>query len=108
MAATEIVLQEIDMGSNSDMNKAFDKVRDLLDAHTSYDFMSWCHGGETSKHVYDHLDSATGTEVSRYYKRAKKILNDNREFLERVSNELLSKKTISYKEIAVLREKYAV
>lgn len=107
MAATEIVLQEIDMGSNFDMHKAFDKVRDLLDAHTSYDFMSWCHGEETSKHVFDHLDSATGTEVSRYYKRAKKILNDNREFLERVSNELLSKKTISYKEIAVLREKYA-
>ncbi|MCQ2527430.1 MAG: AAA family ATPase, partial [Lachnospiraceae bacterium] len=102
-AATEIVFQETDIGSNSDMHKAFDIVRDILDSLTSYDFMSWCHGEETSQKIFDHLDSATGTEVSRYYHKAKKILIDNREFLEVVAAELLSKKTISYKEIAILR-----
>ena len=59
-AATEIILNEIDMGSGSDLHKANENVRKLLDDAAAYDFHTWCHGRETSKRVYDHLDDAVG------------------------------------------------
>ena len=105
-AATEIILNEIDMGSGSDLHKANENVRKLLDDAAAYDFHTWCHGRETSKRVYDHLDDAVGTELSRYYVKTKQLLGRNREFLEAVIEMLIEKKTLSYKDIAPIREKF--
>ena len=105
-AATEIILNEIDMGSGSDLHKANENVRKLLDDAAAYDFHTWCHGRETSKRVYDHLDDAVGTELSRYYIKTKQMLGRNREFLEAVIEMLIEKKTLSYKDIAPIREKF--
>lgn len=101
-AATEIILGENDMGSYADMHKVFELVRNLIDAHTSYDFGSWCHGGETAQSVYESLDRATAVEVSRYYKKVKQLLIRNREFLDAVIEKLYEKKTISYKDLKEL------
>jgi len=106
-AAVEVLLQEIDMGSERDVRSAFDKARRIIDHNTTYDFLSWCHGEETSGKVIDQLDAATGVEVSRYYKETKQLLNSNKTFLEALADELLKKKTVSYKEIALIREKHA-
>ena len=103
-AATEIVLGEIDMGANSDLQKAFDNVRKLLDNNAGYDFNSWCHGEETSQNIFNHLDSVTGAEVSRYYMATKKLMLSNKKFLEAIIENLLEKKTLSYKDIAKIRE----
>lgn len=103
-AATEIVLGEIDMGANSDLGKAFDRVRKLLDNCTAYDFNSWCHGEETSQNIFNHLDSVTGAEMSRYYMATKKLLLSNRAFLETLIEKLANKKLLSYKDIAKIRE----
>lgn len=103
-AATEIVLGEIDMGANSDLHKAFSRVRKLLDDNTGYDFNSWCHGQETSQNIFNHLDSVTGAEMSRYYMATKKLLLSNKLFLEAIIENLLEKKTLSYKDIAKIRE----
>ena len=103
-AATEIVLGEIDMGANSDLHKAFGRVRKLLDDNTGYDFNSWCHGQETSQNIFNHLDSVTGAEMSRYYMATKKLLLSNKLFLEAIIENLLEKKTLSYKDIAKIRE----
>ena len=105
-AATEIILNEIDMGSGSDLHKANENVRKLLDDAAAYDFHTWCHGRETSKRVYDHLDDAVGTELSRYYVKTKQMLGRNREFLEAVIEMLIEKKTLSYKDIAPIRGKF--
>ena len=91
-AATELILNEIDMGVGGDLQ---------------YDFHAWCHGDETSQKVYDHLDNAAGTELSRYYLKTKQMLGKNRGFLEALIEMLLEKKMISYKDIAPIREKYA-
>ena len=107
-AATEIVLGEVDMGSNSDLHKAYSFMRRLLDDRAAYDFQSWCHGEETSGRIYDHLDTITGAELSRYYLRTKQILSRNRDFLDELIEQLMEKKTLSYKEIAPLREKLMV
>ena len=101
-AATEIVLGETDMGTNRDMRTVFELVRTLIDDYTSYDFGSWCHGEETAQSVYESLDRATEVEVSRYYKKVKQLLINNREFLDAVIEKLYEKKTISYKDLKEL------
>lgn len=105
-AATELILNEIDMGSEDDLRNANSHMRRLLDDVAAYDFHAWCHGDETSQKVYDHLDNAAGTELSRYYLKTKQMLGKNRGFLEALIEKLLEKKTISYKDIAPIREKY--
>ena len=105
-AATEIVLGEVDMGVNDDLRVAYDLTARLLDNVASYDFQSWCHGRETSQLVFDHLDHVKGAEVARYYLKTKQILMQNRAFLEALIEEIIEKKTITYKDIAPLREKY--
>lgn len=102
-AATEVVLGDIDLGANRDMHKAFDQVRRLLDNHVAYDFNSWCHGNETSSRVYDHLDSITAAEISRYYIQTKQLLVKNKAFLDAIIKELMEKKLLSYKDIARIR-----
>ena len=98
-ASVEVVTGEIDTGANNDMHRVFDQARMLIDDHTSYDFDSWCHGEETAEAVYTRLDRATGLEVSRYYMRVKRLMIQNREFLDAVIEELFEKKTISYKDL---------
>ena len=105
-AATEIILNEIDMGSRADLRHANDNIRKLLDNVAAYDFHTWCHGHETSKRVYDHLDDSVGTELSRYYLKTKQLLGKNHAFLEAVIEKLIEKKTLSYKDIAPIREKF--
>ena len=105
-AATEVILNEIDMGVNSDLHKANESMAKLLDNVSAYDFQSWCHGPETSHLVYDHLDTIKGAELSRYYLKTKQLLGQNRAFLEELIEKLIEKKTLSYKDIAPIREKY--
>lgn len=105
-AATELILNEIDMGVNSDLHKANDTMTRLLDDASAYDFHSWCHGEETSQLVFDHLDTIKGAELSRYYLMTKQLLGKNRAFLEELIEKLVEKKTLSYKDIAPIREKY--
>ena len=102
-AATEIVFGEVDMGCNKDMHNVYDLMRTLLDDVTAYDFGSWCHGNETSSNVFDHLDSATNVEISRYYLSAKKILIENRKLLDALVDEISKEKTISYIRIAAIK-----
>ncbi len=105
-AATELILNEIDMGVNADLRAANDQMTSLLDNVAAYDFHSWCHGRETSKKVYDHLDTIKGAELSRYYYKTKQLLFNNRAFLEELIEKLIEKKTLSYKDIAPIREKH--
>ena len=107
-AATELVLNEIDMGTNRDLHSAFRNVERLLDNIAAYDFHSWLHGEETSSNVVDRLDIVKGAEMTRYYTMTKQILGKNRAFLDELIRQLLEKKTLSYKDIAPIREKYVM
>ena len=105
-AATELILNEIDMGVHSDLFGAYSQMEKLLSDVAAYDFHSWYHGEETSHLVLDHLDTIKGAELSRYYFKTKQLLSKNRAFLEELIELLIEKKTLSYKDIAPIREKY--
>lgn len=104
-AAVEIVLGEIDTGSNQDLHGVFEKLNSILDAHTSYGFNTWDHGDETSERVHEHLDILMASEASRYYMLTKKMLIQNKAFLDAIIENLIEKKFLSYKDIAKIREK---
>lgn len=104
-AATELITGEVDMGARDDIGSAHDITTRLIDDVAAYDFQSWCHGEETSQLIYDRLDTVKGAEVARYYLNAKQILMKNREFLEALIDLVIEKKTVTYKDIALLREK---
>ena len=107
-AASELILGEIDMGTHSDLHKAYYETSALIDNIAAYDFQSWCHGDETSQRVLDHKDEVTGVEMARYYSLAKQILVRNRDFLEALIEAVIEKKTVFYKEISSIREQYLV
>ncbi len=106
-AATEIILGETDMGCVSDLRKAHGHLEKILNQVSAFDFQSRrSDGGYTSNLVMDHLDEVKGVELSRYYFKTKQILMKNRAFLEALIEMVIEKKTVTYKEIAPIREKY--
>lgn len=105
-AATELILNEIDMGALIDLDSAFREFRWLWGSLSLYDFISRDQNEETSQQMLNHLESVAGAEMSRYYLKTKQLLGKNREFLEAVIDALIEKKTLSYKDIAPIREKF--
>ena len=103
-AATELILGEIDAGVNADIRNANDMIFSILDCNASYDFQSWGNEGyETSQRVIENRDAVKNAEMARYYLKTKQILFCNREFLETVIEQLIEKKTLTYKDIAAIR-----
>ncbi len=107
-AATELILNEVDMGAVSDLSCANEKMSRLLDSNVAYDFFSQYNEETASKEVLDHLNTVKGAELTRYYSKTKQLLGKNRAFLEELIEKILEKRTITYKDIAPIREKYTL
>ena len=107
-AATELILNEIDMGAVADLCCAGEKMSMLLDCSAVYDFYSQPNREVPSKNTTDHLDTVKGAELSRCYIKTKQLLGKNRAFLEALIEEILEKRTITFKDIAPIREKHIV
>ena len=57
-----------------------------------------------SNHLLENKDRLISSEVERYYKCAKKIVAENREFLNAVISALLNHKTVTFREMQTIRE----
>lgn len=102
-AATEMILGVADMGCNSDMHKVFDSVAVLVDNNCTLGFDAF-ERNPVSNYVLDNKDRLISSEVERYYKCAKKIVAENREFLDAVISALLDHKTVTFREMQTIRE----
>ena len=102
-AAVEVVYGIPDVGSEYDMKKAYDSIEHFVtelhlygfDTHTIYDDSDYWNSSKNYRITY---------ELERYYKQAKKILIENRAFLDDVIEALLSKQTLTFKDIAQIRD----
>lgn len=103
---TEIFIGDEDVGCTSDVRRAFDLLRHYVNHDASLDY------GYTSEFDDDDIkdvdllarqDVAIQTMIKNYSIAARKILVANREFFDRLFNELVDKKTITYKDIARIR-----
>ena len=109
-AATELVLGEIDAGVFHDLDRADRVLLRIIDDIASFDFQSWRRepGDVTSQRVIENRDAVKNAAMAHYYTKTKQILFRNREFLETVIEQLIEKKTLTYKDIAAIRERVNV
>ena len=102
-AATEIVFGETDTGANNDLHRAFDIVERFSDHYCSYGFDCWT-DRETSLSRQEKKESRITADMENYYATAKKILIENRAFLDRLAKRLQKKDTLISSEIKEIKE----
>lgn len=106
-AASEIVFGEPDTGVNSDLHRAFDIVQRFADNYCSYGFGYW-EERDSSPARLALRETRISADMEMYYAKAKKILIDNRAFLDNLAKRLMEKDTIVASEIAEIKEKSGV
>ena len=103
-AATEIVTGDPDFGCRSDIMRTVDQLESWVEEYCirSFDVFWISHCSEDLKQRKERMISA---ELDRFYKEAKKILTENRPFLDAVVEALLEKEILLYNDIQVIKEK---
>lgn len=107
-AATEIIFGDIDTGANSDLHRAFDIVERIADNYCSYGFGYWVYNSGTSQNLYARKEGRIIADMEGLYLKAKKILVENRAFLEAVAKRLQEKDILVGSEIKEIKRKVAL
>jgi len=102
MAATEIVSGEIDMGCRSDLRNVFDLIDDAADLGI-YGFEN-SNKYRDAEYEKEREVRVISMEAERLYRKAKKIIIDNRAFLDAVVEGLLDKKTLTFRDIQDIKK----
>ena len=102
-AATEIVYGIADMGCFSDMREAFRMVEHFVDDICTLGFETYTRN-ESSGYLLEKRDRLIASEVNRYYQIAKKIIVENRAFVDAVTEALLNHKTVTYREMQRIKK----
>ena len=103
-AATEIVYGDVDTGANNDLRRAFDIVKRFADDYCSYGFGYWV-DRDNSQTLIARKEDRIIADMENYYAIAKKLLIENRAFLDNVAKRLQEKDTLVYSEIREIKEK---
>lgn len=103
-AATEIVFGDTDTGANNDLHRAFDIVTRFSDDYCTNGFGCWT-GMENSDNLLTRRESRIVFDLENYYATAKKLLIENRAFLDNLAKRLQEKDTLVYSEIREIKER---
>ena len=103
-AATEIKYGDVDVGTNSDIRRAFDIVSRFVDDYCSTGFDRYIINAEASKDLLARKELQTSFEIEKYYAIARKILILNREFLDKTASALMKKHTIIQSDVAAIKK----
>ena len=103
-AATEVKFASVDVGSNSDLHRAFRIVERFVDNYCSYGFDKFVLSRESSNEVKNRKELQIYSEMDRYYAKAKKIIVDNLEFLNKLAQELIAKETLVARDIRRIKQ----
>ena len=102
-ASTENVFGETDVGSLSDLERAFDVIQRLRDDFSAFGFFS-----TTVYRSPDIIRSEAHRTMTQkmedYYRETKKILADHRPYLDAVAKALLEKETLLGCDLARIRQ----
>ena len=102
-AATETVIGEIDVGCKADVRQAFQAAEKLVGDLCAYGFDTY-ESGDASENLRAKKEQLVALEMNKYYQRAKKLVSENREFLDKVTDALLKKRTLTQGEIKRIRD----
>ena len=105
-AATEMVFGKTDTGASFDISRANKIVGRFISDQCSYGFgfMSCAKGDNESGDLLNRTNIAVNLEMERYYQKAKQIIIENRECLDRVAKELMDKRVLLSSDIQRLME----
>ncbi len=104
-AASEQVFGKFDLGCSRDIDQAFNLVRNLVTDNCICGFHLHSSGyGEDSGELMAKQEQAASSEVERYYRKAKQILAENKDFLEGVAQGLIQKGVLTAADIAAIRK----
>ena len=103
-AATELKYGKVDTGCSSDMDRAYRIVERIIkdycgfsfNAHYNYIDPTW---------AYDNNEKEKAFKMQEYYNKAKRILVENNDLLEKMTDLLVEKKIITYKDIQAIKDK---
>lgn len=93
-AANEICFGTVDVGTMSDLRRAFDIVHRFVDDYCSYGFDRFVFARECSEAVLSRRDAGVAADVERYYAQVKQLLVENRAKLDTLTARLLEEKTL--------------
>lgn len=102
-AATEVVFGKVDVGANRDLHRAFDIVERFVDNYCAASFDSFIRG-DSGDEVKNRKDNRIAEEMNKYYAQAKRILIENRAFLDAVAEALLEKKILVASDILHIKD----
>ena len=103
-AAVEVVYGIPDIGAQVDLENAYNIVERFaaelhiygFDGHSDYDDSEYWHSAKNHRITY---------ELERYYRQARQIIVENRTFLDAVTDALIAKRTLTFKDIAEIRDR---
>lgn len=101
-AAIEVVYGQVCVGSSDDMNGVFQVVDKLVDENTAFGFETFTHRC-SSEWLLAKKNQVVSKEVNRYYMQTKRMLAENRAFLDTMTAALMEKKTLLQKDIREIR-----
>ena len=101
-AAIEVVCGQVCVGCTDDVGDAFRLVSKLVDDFCAYGFETFTYR-PSSEGLLAKKNQLVSKEVNRYYQQAKRVLIENRQFLDKLANALMKKKTLLQKDIKEIR-----
>lgn len=101
-AAIELMYGTVDMGANSDIRRAFDIVERLVHNVCAFGFDKRTVWDDSSDALRMRKEDRVFMEMSSHYDKAKRILAEKREILEKVTNALLNETTLTGKQVREL------
>lgn len=100
-ASTEMMLGQTDLGSMEDLERAGTIIENLTGDLLGTRYSKY--RSESEAHMSDR-EMRVRTELEKYYQKTKRILAENRPFLDKITEELAAHNTLTYKDIATIRE----
>lgn len=101
-AATEIKLGRVDTGINSDITRAFDIVERFVDNYCTHGFDKY-ERKNSSDALLEKKERYIHAELDRYYSQVKRMIAENISLLDKITDALVRKKTITGLDIRALR-----
>ena len=103
-AANDVVFGKVDVGCSRDLDRAYRIATRFVDDYCAYGFTSWegiTHGSSTE--LKNRKETLVSYEIQKYYLKAKRVLIENREFLDLIANDLMNKGVVTYRRIQEIK-----
>lgn len=102
-AATEIVYGEVDVGANNDIHRAISIIERFVDHYCGFGFDKFEFKEKSSNDLLSRKEMLVFSELEKYYQEVKKMLISNREFLDKVAQQLVVKETLTCKDLKEIK-----